>query len=125
MNNTAKRVRVPELALMKERGERVVMLTAYDATMARLLDQAGQAGKQEQDWAGEAGHGGGIRAVIPGANWRGQSFCKGLKPSRCPMFARLGPTLKRESKGCQSDRSKARSETGRGCQSGRKTRAGC
>ena len=36
-----KKVRVPDLTLMKERGERIVMLTAYDATMARLLDQAG------------------------------------------------------------------------------------
>ena len=36
-----KKVRVPDLALMKQRGERIVMLTAYDATMARLLDQAG------------------------------------------------------------------------------------
>src|ERR1700675_3905864 len=35
------KVRVPDLGLMKERGERIVMLTAYDATMARLLDQAG------------------------------------------------------------------------------------
>ena len=26
---------------MKERGERIVMLTAYDATMAKLLDRAG------------------------------------------------------------------------------------
>ncbi len=26
---------------MKARGERIVMLTAYDATMARLLDRAG------------------------------------------------------------------------------------
>src|SRR5437588_11085827 len=26
---------------MKERGDRIVMLTAYDATMARLLDRAG------------------------------------------------------------------------------------
>jgi len=32
---------VPDLALMKERGERIVMLTAYDATMARLLERAG------------------------------------------------------------------------------------
>src|SRR4051812_40043151 len=37
----SKKVRVPDLALMKERGERIVMLTAYDATMARLFDQAG------------------------------------------------------------------------------------
>jgi 3-methyl-2-oxobutanoate hydroxymethyltransferase len=41
MNGTGKKVRVPDLALMKERGERIVMLTAYDATIARLLDQAG------------------------------------------------------------------------------------
>jgi 3-methyl-2-oxobutanoate hydroxymethyltransferase len=32
---------VPDLAHMKENGERIVMLTAYDATMARLLDKAG------------------------------------------------------------------------------------
>src|SRR3954469_20985828 len=40
-STTAKKVRVPDLALMKERGERIVMLTAYDATMARLFDRAG------------------------------------------------------------------------------------
>jgi len=32
---------VPDLALMKERGDRIVMLTAYDATMTRLFDRAG------------------------------------------------------------------------------------
>jgi len=32
---------VPDFALMKERGERIVMLTAYDATMTRLFDRAG------------------------------------------------------------------------------------
>ena len=37
-STTPKKVRVPDLALMKQRGERIVMLTAYDATMARLLD---------------------------------------------------------------------------------------
>ena len=37
----SRKVRVPDLALMKQRGERIVMLTAYDATMARLLDRAG------------------------------------------------------------------------------------
>src|SRR4029077_18577117 len=37
----SKRVRAPDLALMKERGERIVMLTAYDATMARWFDRAG------------------------------------------------------------------------------------
>src|SRR5260221_3486393 len=41
MHTTPKKVRVPDLVLMKERGERIVMLTAYDATMARLFDRAG------------------------------------------------------------------------------------
>lgn len=36
-----KKVRVPDLIPMKERGERLAMLTAYDATMASLLDRAG------------------------------------------------------------------------------------
>jgi 3-methyl-2-oxobutanoate hydroxymethyltransferase len=35
------RVRVPDLERMKRRGEKITMLTAYDATMARLLDRAG------------------------------------------------------------------------------------
>jgi 3-methyl-2-oxobutanoate hydroxymethyltransferase len=41
MNTQQTKVRVPEFAKMKERGERIVMLTAYDATMARLFDRAG------------------------------------------------------------------------------------
>jgi ketopantoate hydroxymethyltransferase len=41
MTRISKKVRVPDLAVMKERGERIVMLTAYDATMARILDRAG------------------------------------------------------------------------------------
>jgi len=36
-----KRIRLPDLAARKERGEKIVMLTAYDYTMARLLDRAG------------------------------------------------------------------------------------
>jgi 3-methyl-2-oxobutanoate hydroxymethyltransferase len=36
-----KRVRLPELQAKKERGEKIAMLTAYDYTMARLLDRAG------------------------------------------------------------------------------------
>lgn len=36
-----KPVRVTELRSMKERGEKIAVLTAYDATMARLLDRAG------------------------------------------------------------------------------------
>jgi len=35
------RVTVPELRRKKERGEKIAVLTAYDATMARLLDRAG------------------------------------------------------------------------------------
>jgi 3-methyl-2-oxobutanoate hydroxymethyltransferase len=41
MTAISKKVRAPDLTLMKERGERIVMLTAYDATMARLFDRAG------------------------------------------------------------------------------------
>jgi 3-methyl-2-oxobutanoate hydroxymethyltransferase len=41
MTRASKKVRVPDLRLMKQQGERIVMLTAYDATMARLFDQAG------------------------------------------------------------------------------------
>jgi 3-methyl-2-oxobutanoate hydroxymethyltransferase len=41
MNTLPKKIRVPDLALMKARGERIVMLTAYDATMARLFDRSG------------------------------------------------------------------------------------
>jgi len=36
-----KQIRVPDLRLMKQRGEKISVLTAYDATMARLLDRAG------------------------------------------------------------------------------------
>ena len=38
--NDAK-VRVPDLLERKRRGEKIAVLTAYDATMARLLDRAG------------------------------------------------------------------------------------
>jgi 3-methyl-2-oxobutanoate hydroxymethyltransferase len=41
MIGPSRKVRAPDLTLMKSRGERIVMLTAYDATMARLLDRAG------------------------------------------------------------------------------------
>jgi 3-methyl-2-oxobutanoate hydroxymethyltransferase len=37
----AKQIRVPDLKAMKERSEKISVLTAYDATMARLLDRAG------------------------------------------------------------------------------------
>jgi hypothetical protein len=33
MTRISKKVRVPDLAPMEERGERIVMLTAYDATV--------------------------------------------------------------------------------------------
>ena len=41
MNVMPKKVRVPDLALMKKRHEQIVMLTAYDATMAQLFDRSG------------------------------------------------------------------------------------
>jgi 3-methyl-2-oxobutanoate hydroxymethyltransferase len=41
MDERVKRVRVPDLKEMKRRGEKIAMLTAYDASMARLLDRAG------------------------------------------------------------------------------------
>jgi 3-methyl-2-oxobutanoate hydroxymethyltransferase len=37
----APQIRIPQLLAMKQRGEKNPMLTAYDATMARLLDRAG------------------------------------------------------------------------------------
>ncbi len=37
----AKRIRLPDLIAKKRRGEKIAMLTAYDYTMARLLDRAG------------------------------------------------------------------------------------
>ncbi|MDQ3036391.1 MAG: 3-methyl-2-oxobutanoate hydroxymethyltransferase [Myxococcota bacterium] len=37
----AARVTVPALRLMKERGERIAVITAYDATFARMLDEGG------------------------------------------------------------------------------------
>jgi len=36
-----KRIRLPDLEAKKRRGEKIAMLTAYDFTMARLLDRAG------------------------------------------------------------------------------------
>src|SRR5947207_5492007 len=41
MTGQPRKVRAPDLTPMKARGERIVMLTAYDATIARILDRAG------------------------------------------------------------------------------------
>src|SRR6186713_2726834 len=41
MQANTRRVTIHTLRQMKERGERIAMLTAYDATFARLLDEAG------------------------------------------------------------------------------------
>ena len=38
---SGRRVRVPDLRQKKQAGEKIAMLTAYDATMARLFDRAG------------------------------------------------------------------------------------
>ena len=36
-----RKMTVPELASYRERGQRIAMITAYDATFARLVDRAG------------------------------------------------------------------------------------
>lgn len=41
MPEHSKRLRAPDLIGKKKRGEKIVMLTAYDATMARIFDDAG------------------------------------------------------------------------------------
>ena len=41
MAELSKRVRVTDIKEKKRRGEKIAMLTAYDATMARLLERAG------------------------------------------------------------------------------------
>ena len=41
MSERTKPLRARDLKVKKKRGERITMLTAYDATMARLLDRAG------------------------------------------------------------------------------------
>src|SRR5689334_15937534 len=41
MEQPVKPVRVPDLIEKKRKGEKIAILTAYDATMARLLDKAG------------------------------------------------------------------------------------
>ena len=37
----ARPVRIPDLTAKKRRGEKITMLTAYDATFARLADESG------------------------------------------------------------------------------------
>src|ERR1039458_1749716 len=41
MNKRARPIRIPDLADRKKRGQKITVLTAYDAAMARLLDRAG------------------------------------------------------------------------------------
>ncbi len=41
MTDTSRRVRTTDLQAMKRRGEKIAMLTAYDATFAGLFDRAG------------------------------------------------------------------------------------
>jgi 3-methyl-2-oxobutanoate hydroxymethyltransferase len=40
-NSERKKITVPDLARMKDLGDRLCMITAYDVTFARLVDQAG------------------------------------------------------------------------------------
>jgi 3-methyl-2-oxobutanoate hydroxymethyltransferase len=41
MSETAKPVRIPDFRDKKRKGEKIAILTAYDATMARLIDRGG------------------------------------------------------------------------------------
>ncbi len=41
VHNSVKKVRIPDLAKWKRQSRKITMLTAYDATMAALLDRAG------------------------------------------------------------------------------------
>src|ERR1700734_2569291 len=41
MAEQSDRIRIPDLQRKKKLGKKISMLTAYDATMARLLDRAG------------------------------------------------------------------------------------
>lgn len=41
MSETARPVRIPDFLEKKRRGQKIAVLTAYDATMARLIDRAG------------------------------------------------------------------------------------
>src|SRR5579885_3754515 len=41
MSEVQKKVRVTTFRRKRERGEKIAILTAYDATMARIFDQAG------------------------------------------------------------------------------------
>lgn len=41
MPDLPRRLRVTDIKAMKQRGERIAMLTAYDATMARIFERAG------------------------------------------------------------------------------------
>src|SRR5580698_7935079 len=41
MQTNPRRVTIQQLRQMKERGEKIAVLTAYDATFARLLDESG------------------------------------------------------------------------------------
>src|SRR5260370_25472162 len=41
MQTSTKKVRIPDLVRSKRQGRKITMLTAYDATMAALLDRAG------------------------------------------------------------------------------------
>jgi 3-methyl-2-oxobutanoate hydroxymethyltransferase len=41
MTAVSKKVRAPDLTVMKKRGQRIVMLTAYDAAMTKIFDRAG------------------------------------------------------------------------------------
>jgi 3-methyl-2-oxobutanoate hydroxymethyltransferase len=81
MSERMKRIRVPDLKAMKQRGERIAMLTAYDATMARLLDQAGLDALLVGDSLGMVllGHETTLPVTLDAMVYHTQAVCRGAK----------------------------------------------
>jgi 3-methyl-2-oxobutanoate hydroxymethyltransferase len=81
MSERMRRIRVPDLKEMKQRGERIAMLTAYDATMARLLDQAGLDALLVGDSLGMVllGHETTLPVTLDAMVYHAQAVCRGAK----------------------------------------------
>ena len=81
MSERMRRIRVPDLKAMKQRGERIAMLTAYDATMARLLDQAGLDALLVGDSLGMVllGHETTLPVTLDAMVYHAQAVCRGAK----------------------------------------------
>lgn len=81
MSERMRRIRVPDLKAMKQRGERIAMLTAYDAIMARLLDQAGLDALLVGDSLGMVllGHETTLPVTLDAMVYHAQAVCRGAK----------------------------------------------